>query len=62
MDPKDERLLLLEQRNERLFRMLGHLDYMVQHEPDSRFTVELVKELLEGIAYGKEVESYVSET
>lgn len=50
------RLELLEERNERLFKLLGTLDYMVQRDPESTLTVELVRELLEQIAYGEKGE------
>lgn len=49
----DDRLKLLEERNERLFKLLGTLDYMVQRDPESTLTVELVRELLEQVAYGE---------
>lgn len=48
----DDRLKLLEERNERLFILLGALDYMAKHETDSTMSVQLVRELLEQVAYG----------
>jgi hypothetical protein len=47
------RLELLEERNERLFKLLGTLDYMIQNEPESTMSVKLVRELLEQVAYGE---------
>lgn len=49
----DDRLKLLEERNERLFKLLGYLDYMVQNELESTMSVQLVRELLEQVAYGE---------
>ena len=57
---KEERLKLLEERNERLFRAIGQLDFEIKYNPHGVMPLTEVSKLLETIV-GKEVESYVLE-
>ena len=57
---KEERLKLLEERNERLFRAIGQLDFEIKYNPHGVMPLTEVRKLLETIV-GKESESYVLE-
>ena len=57
---KEERLKLLEERNERLFQAIGQLDFEIKYNPHGVMPLTEVGKLLETIV-GKEVESYVLE-
>lgn len=50
----DERLKLLEERNERLFKELGKFDVLVEDDIQSTYSAEDVREILLNIAGIKE--------